>query len=485
MKAPQKYGNYMGGQWKEPSTGAYFKNINPADHEDLVGEYPLSAEADVEEAVQEAQQAFKEWRRLTAEERNVYLNRLAQLIDQHQDEIGEIICREEGKTLAEAKREAVIAVDYIPFVMGEGQRMEGYTLPSPRQGVASVARRVPLGVIAAISPWNFPFITPIRKIVPALAAGNTVVFKPSNETPHSGVQLMKMIHEAGFPKGVVNMVIGSGSDIGDALSAHPLVKGITFTGSTEVGQHIHQQAAKHLATVQLEMGGKNPAVVAESNDLKAVASEIVKSAFSLTGQRCTAISRLIVLESQAEALVKAIKEQMEGIVMGNGKDPEVFTGPLIHKDACQKVLGYIDEAVKQGAQIIAGGSRMTGNIYDKGCYVEPTLITNVSRDMRLAREEVFGPVLAVFVATTFEEAMEMANDTEYGLAASIFTDNPAYMGKFLEQIEAGMAHVNHGTTTDPTMPFGGVKNSYLGPFSKGFTNKDFFTTWKVTYTKYF
>lgn len=484
MTVPQ-YQNYIGGQWMKPSTGAYFKNINPADHEDVVGEYPLSAEADVEEAVQEAHQAFNEWRRLTAEERNVYLESLARLIDQHQDNIGEIICREEGKTLAEAKREGAIAVDYIPFVMGEGLRMEGMTLPSPRQGVESATRRVPLGVIAAISPWNFPFITPVRKIVPALAAGNTVVFKPSNETPHSGVKLMELIHEAGFPKGVVNMVIGSGSDIGDALCAHPLVKGVTFTGSTEVGIHIHQQAAKHLATVQLEMGGKNPAIVAEANDLEAVAGEIIKNAYSLTGQRCTAISRLIVLEPQAQALMEAIKKQMEGLVIGNGKDPGVFTGPLIHQEACKKVSGYITEAVEQGAQVIAGGKRMTGGIYDKGCYVQPTLLTNVTRDMRLAKEEVFGPVLAVFVAATFEEAMEMANDTDYGLAASLFTDHPAYIGKFKEDIEAGMAHVNHGTTTDPTMPFGGVKNSYLGPFSKGFTNKDFFTTWKVTYTKYY
>lgn len=484
MTLPQ-YQNYIGGQWKKPSTGAYFKNINPADHEDVIGEYPLSTEADVEEAVQEAHQAFHGWRRLQAEERNVYLNRLARLIEQRQDDIGEIICREEGKTLAEAKREGAIAVDYIPFVMGEGLRMEGMTLPSPRQGVESATRRVPLGVIAAISPWNFPFITPIRKIVPALAAGNTVVFKPSNETPHSGVILMELIHEAGFPKGVVNMVIGSGSDIGDALCAHPLVKGITFTGSTEVGRHIHQQAAKHLATVQLEMGGKNPAIVAEAKDMEAVAQEIIKNAFSLTGQRCTAISRLIVVEPQAQALVQAIKEGMKGLVMGNGKNPDVFTGPLIHKEACNKVMGYINEAVEQGAQVVAGGNRMKGGIFDKGCYVAPTLLTNVSRDMRVAREEVFGPVLAVFVAKNFEEALDMANDTDYGLAASLFTDNPAYIGQFLEEIEAGMAHVNHGTTTDPTMPFGGVKHSYLGPFSKGFTNKDFFTTWKVTYTKFY
>jgi len=484
MTVPQ-YHNYIGSQWKKPSTDAYFKNINPADQEDVVGEYPLSAEADVEEALQEAHLAFREWRSLTAEERNVYLNRLAQLIDQRQDDIGDIICREEGKILAEAKREGIIAVDYIHFVMGEGQRMEGTSLPSPRKGVSSVARRVPLGVIAAISPWNFPFITPIRKIVPALAAGNTVVFKPSNETPHSGVLLMELIHQAGFPKGVVNMVIGSGSDIGDALCAHPLVKGITFTGSTEVGQHIHQQAATHPAAVQLEMGGKNPAIVAEAKDLNVVARDIIKNAFSLTGQRCTAISRLIVLEPEVEPLVEAIKEQMESIVMGNGKDPDVFTGPLIHQDACKKVMGYINEAVEQGALVIAGGKRLTGGIYDKGCYVQPTLLANVNRDMRLAREEVFGPVLAVFVAATFEEAMKMANDTDYGLAASIFADNPAYIGKFLEEIEAGMAHVNHGTTTDPTMPFGGVKNSYLGPFSKGFTNKEFFTTWKVTYTKYY
>lgn len=485
MSSIQTYYNYIGGRWVKPKSGEYYENRNPADWEDVIGRFPLSDKEDADEAVLSAHEAFKKWSRLLPKEREVYLKRLISLINENKQRIADALCREEGKTLKEALGEPIRSVAECTFMLGEGQRMEGITMPSDRHGIVSVARRVPLGVIAAISPWNFPFLTPIRKIIPALVAGNTVIFKPANDTPHCGVLLMELFHEAGFPKGVINMVIGRGSIIGDVISGNPLVKGVTFTGSTSVGRRINQCAASNFTRIQLEMGGKNPAIVVQYSDIEGAAKEITNAAFALSGQRCTSISRVIVLREYEEALSIAIAEKMKDLVVGNGMDSEVNIGPVINSVAGEKIMSYIESAKKDGARIYVGGSRLTGGIYDKGFYIKPTLITNVTPEMKVAREEIFGPVLAIITVENFDEAMNVANDTEYGLAAALFSDNLSYIARFLDEIESGMAHVNHGTVTDAYMPFGGVKNSGLGAFSKGATNKDFFTNWKVTYTKFY
>lgn len=484
MSRLQAYDNYINGQWVKPSSGEYYENVNPADYEDIIGRFPLSGREDAEKAVLSAHEAFKEWSRLLPNEREVYLKRFIDLLDKNKLKIGEALCREEGKTLAEAIGEPTRGVTECSFMLGEGQRMEGITMPSDRRGVISVARRVPLGVIAAISPWNFPFLTPLRKIIPALVAGNTVVFKPAYDTPHCGVLLMELFHEAGFPKGVINMVIGRGDIIGDAICSNPLVKGITFTGSTKVGRRINECAAPNFTRVQLEMGGKNPAIVAHYSDIEGAAKQLTNAAFAVTGQRCTSISRIIVLREHEEALINAITANMERLVTGNGMTHGVNLGPVINSAAGEKIMSYIESARKDGASIAVGGNRLTGGIYNKGFYIEPTLITGVRPDMKVAKEEIFGPVLVVIPAESFDEAMNIANDSEYGLAAALFSENLTYISRFLDEMEAGMLHINHGTVTDGNMPFGGVKNSGLGPFSKGVTNKDFFTNLKVTYTKY-
>lgn len=479
-----QYQNFINGKWVAPSSNRYYKNINPADSEDIIGEYPLSGMTDVETAIQSCQEAFKTWGKMLINEREKYIRRFIALVEQNKQSIGEALTREQGKTLKEALGEPSRAIVENSYILGEGQRMEGITMPSDRNGVISVANRVPLGVVAAITPWNFPFLTPLRKIIPALVGGNTVLFKPAFDTPHCAVLIMQLFEQAGFPPGVVNMVIGKGSEIGDAIVSNPLVSGITFTGSTSVGSRINSKAAKNFTKVQLEMGGKNPAIVANYKDLDFAAAQISASAFMLAGQRCTAISRVIVLKDQADALENQISEKMKSYKLGKGSESDITMGPIINEQAGKKIMEYIQSTRDEGATIKVGGHRLTGGDFDKGFYIAPTLITNVTPKLKVAIDEIFGPVLSVLRVDTFEEAMQVANDTQYGLAASIFTDDMDKMYYFMQNIESGMVHINHGTVTDDHMPFGGVKSSGLGPFSKGKTNKDFFTQLKVVYTKY-
>jgi aldehyde dehydrogenase (NAD+) len=480
----ERYNNYIGGGWKEPTSGEYYPDINPADETDIIGHFPLSTTDDAVEAVSQAHQAFPAWSKLLPQQRAEYITRFAELLENNIQRIAEGLCREEGKTLKEATGEPKRGYTECNYFIGEAQRLDGITMPSDRANVSSVAVRVPLGVIAAISPWNFPFLTPIRKIIPALATGNTVVFKPAYDTPLCGVMLMELFDQAGFPPGVVNMVIGRGSTMGDAICGDPRVKGITFTGSTTVGRRINRIAAANFTKVQLEMGGKNPCIVAQYQDLERAANAITAAAFAVTGQRCTSISRVIVMRDQAEELESLITKKMKSYVLGKGSDPQVTMGPVINRAAGESIMQYIRSAQEDGAKIHAGGRQLTGGEFDKGFYIEPTLITEVTPKMKVAMEEIFGPVLVVIKVDSFEEAVSVANDSEYGLAASLFSDNLGWIHEFQENVESGMVHINHGTVTDACMPFGGVKSSGLGPFSKGSTNKDFYTNYKVKYVQY-
>jgi acyl-CoA reductase-like NAD-dependent aldehyde dehydrogenase len=484
MSDDKTFENFINGKWVKPHSGRYYPDINPADDRDIVGEFPLSDEQDVRAAVESAHGALSAWGRLPPAQRERYVNRFAELLAENRKEVGEAICREEGKTLKEALGEPDRGVEEARYFLGEGRRLEGITMPSDRAGVMSVASRVPIGVVAAITPWNFPVLTPLRKIIPALVTGNTVVFKPASDTPHSGVVLMQLFEQAGLPAGAVNMVTGRGSAMGDLLCGHTLVRGITFTGSTTVGRRINTVAAAHFARVQLEMGGKNPAIVADYRHLDYAAAQITSAAFAVSGQRCTSISRLIVVRELAEELEGRIVEKMKAYAAGNGMDPKVNLGPVINRAAGESIMGYIRGAEEAGAVIRYGGRQLKGADFDRGFYIEPTLLADVTPDMRVATEEIFGPVLVSIKVDSFDEAMAVANMTEYGLAACLFSDNLEHIHVFQRDIETGMAHVNHGTITDACMPFGGVKGSGLGPFSKGATNKDFFTTYKVNYLKF-
>lgn len=483
-KEGKLYQNFINGKWVKPGSGEYYPVYNPAVKDEEIGRFPLSEEEDVESVVVSAEYAFQKWRKVPANERAKYIYRLIDILEEKKEYIGKLLCKEEGKPLSEAVSEVSRGPIEMRFIAGEAVRSAGVTLPSERPGVKNKAVRVPIGVVAAINPWNYPFLTPIRKIIPALVFGCTVIIKPAFETPLSAVLLTELIEKAGFPAGTVNLIIGRGSKIGNALVGHPLVKGVSFTGSTQIGRIINSTAAKTFTKVQLEMGGSNPVVVADYSNLEEAASQIVKGAYTNSGQRCTAIRRVIVLEKHADKLEDYIIKKVEQFKVGNGMDSNTQIGPLINQNAVDTMLMYIESAKNEGATIATGGNKLVGGIYDKGNYFEPTVITNVSPDMKVAKEEIFGPILVILRVNSFEEAISISNNTEYGLSAAIFTDRMDYVYDFMEEVEAGQIHINHQTSTDSYLPFGGVKNSGHGPFSKGSTNRDFYTDLKVIYTKY-
>jgi aldehyde dehydrogenase (NAD+) len=476
--------NFIDGAWTAPSSGKYYDIHNPADYDEIIGSFPLSGPEDIDAAVLAAHKAFPAWSGLLPMERAQYVERFVALLDEKTAYLGECLCREQGKPLAEAVGEPSRGVKECRYVIGEATRLQGISLPSERRGVTNTVVREPIGVVAAVTPWNFPLLTPLRKMIPALVAGCTVVLKPSSDTPWCSVLLLELIEKAGFPPGVANLITGRGSEIGDALSGNPLVRGITFTGSTLVGRQINKTGAEHFVKVQLEMGGKNPAVVYDYANIKGAAKSIAAAAFANAGQRCTAVSRVMVKRQEAEELERELAAICGAYKIGPGLEEGVTIGPVINKKAGDSIMGYIQKAREQGAKIAAGGNHLSGGVYDKGFYIEPTLITGVTADMTAAREEIFGPVLTVQRIDSFGEALEAANSSEYGLASCVFTDVQANIYTFMRESQSGMVHINHGSVSESFMPFGGIKMSGLGPFSIGTTNKDFFTNLKVIYNQY-
>jgi aldehyde dehydrogenase (NAD+) len=367
---------------------------------------------------------------------------------------------------------------------GEASRPAGLSFPSERAGSSCHTVSEPLGVVAAICPWNFPVVTPVRKIAPALAWGNTVVFKPASLTPWSAVYLMQLLERAGVPPGVVNLVTGAGSVVGDGLIQDARVRGITFTGSTRVGTHVYEAAARRLARVQLELGGKNPAVVVDCDDLDHAAREIVAAAFLCSGQRCTALSRVIVPEAQAGPLVERIVSHVNRITVGDGLEPATTMGPLVSEAQLRTVAEYVRQGLESGCEVLTGGHPLTDNPQQDGYYYAPTVFDHVPIDSPLAVEEIFGPVLPILRVRDFDEAIAVANGTRYGLAASLFTSRLSFVDQFARRVEAGMIHVNHGTASQAHIPFGGVKESGQGAYSIGPTAREFFTNVKAVYVKW-
>ncbi|KHF39566.1 aldehyde dehydrogenase [Halalkalibacter okhensis] len=478
------YNNYINGEWIRSRTGETFEIYNPARKKQVLGLFQASNEDDVHQAVEAAHEAFKEWSNVPGPDRGAILTRFADLLEKHSDELAFILSAEQGKVLAESKGEVGRAVKETRFVAGEALRIEGSTLPSEKSNIATSVLHKPLGVIAAIAPWNFPVVTPVRKIAPALAYGCTVVYKPASETPWSSIRLMELLEEAGVPKGVVNLVTGGGSKVGNALISHPLVKGISFTGSTNIGVGINEKATKLLKKTQLELGGKNPAVVVDYDEAAYVAQQIVSAAFACSGQRCTSISRVIVLKEKAGEIIQAIQAELEQVKVGPASNSSATIGPLVNQDQLDTTLSYIESGKEEGAQLVYGGNVLSEGEYSEGYYIVPGLFTGVQSEMKIAKEEIFGPVLSVIEVDNLEEAIQVANDVKYGLAASIFTKDLALAYKFVNEVESGMVHVNHGTASQAHAPFGGVKESGYGAFSIGKTNKDFFTEMKVAYFLY-
>lgn len=476
--------NFIRGEWTPSSGGARYSIRNPARPEECLGEFADSTEIDAATAVESAACASQAWADTPAPQRGAVLFRLSQLLEESKNELGRIITLEQGKALGEAVGEVGRAAAEARFMAGEASRATGHTFPSERPGFSCYTVSEPLGVVAAICPWNFPVVTPVRKIAPALAFGNTVVFKPSSLTPWSAVYLMELLDKAGLPPGVVNLVTGRGSIVGDALVRNARVRGVTFTGSTDVGTHIYEEAARRLSRVQLELGGKNPAVIIDCTDLDGAAREIVAAAFLCSGQRCTAISRVIVSEAEADALVERILSHVARIKVGDGLDPSTTMGPLVSQGQLRSVDRYVRQGVESGSALSAGGKALGDDPERQGYYYAPTVFDHVPPDSPLAMEEIFGPVLPVLRVRDFDDAITIANSTRYGLAAALFTSQLSYIHEFTGRVKAGMIHVNHGTASQAHVPFGGVKDSGQGAYSIGPTAREFYTNAKAIYVRW-
>ncbi len=471
--------NYVAGEWIEsPQVN---KNINPADLSDVIGEYARADRALVERAIEAATAAFPKWSMSGVQERADILDRIGTEILARKDELGKLLTREEGKTIAEATGEAARAGAIFKFFAGEVLRYGGEKLPSVRPGVEVEMTREPVGVIGLITPWNFPIAIPAWKIAPALAYGNCVVFKPADLVPGCAWALTEIISRSGLPAGVFNLVMGPGSVVGDTIAKSPHVHGVSFTGSVSVGADVRNHVATRGGRIQLEMGGKNPLVVLDDADLGTAVGSAVNGAFFSTGQRCTASSRLIVAQGIHDKFVNAMVERMQKLVIGNGLDPKTEIGPAVSQQQLDQDQSYVKIARDEGATLKLGGERL--NRPTQGYYMAPALFTDTHNKMRINREEVFGPVASVVRVKDFDEALEVANDTEFGLSAGIVTSSLKYSSAFKRRSQAGMVMVNLPTAgVDYHVPFGGRKGSSYGPREQGAYAREFYTIVKTAYT---
>ncbi|MBI4483365.1 MAG: aldehyde dehydrogenase family protein [Acidobacteria bacterium] len=481
----ETYRNLINGRWVTSSSTRSVRNLNPADTTEVLGVVPLSTGQDVEAAVRAAQEALEGWRETPAPQRGQIVARAAQLLTARKEEVARALTREEGKTVSESLGEVLKSINVLDYMAGEGRRLAGETLPSELTNNFCYTIRQPLGVVAVITPWNFPVCIPCWKIAPALVGGNTVIFKPSTLTPWTATLLVEIFTEAGVPPGVLSLVIGSGGTVGEALVNHPLVRAVSFTGSNEIGSELYHRGARRQIKVQCEMGGKNPLVVLEDADLELAVESTAQGAFGSTGQRCTATSRAVVVESIANRFVDALLQRIRKIRVGNGLDKSVEMGPSVDKSQMETVLRYIDIGKEEGAQLRCGGHRLEDPPYDRGYFVAPTLFDYVQPSMRIAQEEIFGPVLSVIRVRDFDEALAVANGVKYGLSSSLYTNDASKIFKFIERIETGVTHVNSPTTGgEAHLPFGGVKATGVGLREMGRTAMEFYTELKTVYIDY-
>lgn len=478
--APQ-FLNYFDGQWLAGGTGQTFENRNPADQDDLLGHFQASTADDARQAVAAADQAFAGWRATPISQRAAILNRAADYLEAHIDQFAEELTREEGKLLANSRGEITRSAQTLRFYAVEGQTITGETFPQDDAGMTVYTQREPLGVATIITPWNFPISIPARKIAPALITGNTVVFKPSSDAPLIGYRLAEALHHAGVPAGVFNFITGAASAIGEALTANPVVKAISFTGSTAAGERIHRAAAMSTRT-QMELGGKNPLIVLDDADIDTAVDLTIKGGFSLTGQACTGTSRVLIARSLKEEYLTRLVEQVKTLTIGNGMAEGTQIGPLATRQQLDSVLGHI-EAGKREATHVYGGEHLSGGDKDKGFYVSPAIFSDVTQDMHIAREEIFGPVIAVIEVDGYEDAIAKANDTPYGLSAGLVTNDIRYIQRFPLDVEAGTIKVNRTTTGNlVNAPFGGLKQSSTSTFREsGRAGLDFFIQTKTVY----
>lgn len=475
--------HYIDGAWHE-GTGGTIASYNPARPEETVARGLQANTGDVELAMTAAGRAKRGWARTPAHDRGAVLLRAAAVLERSAEEWGLELAREEGKTLAEGKGEVLRAAQIFRYYGNDGDRTAGEIYSSPRRGEKIMVTRKPLGVVGVITPFNFPIAIPAWKIAPALAYGNTVVWKPASTVPLLAMRLAQALDEAGIPAGVVNLLIGPGS-IGNSIVEHPSLDGLTFTGSTGVGRHLAAEAGSRGVPIQAEMGGKNAAIVLADADLELAAEQVMLGAFRSTGQKCTATSRLIVAESIAETFLTMLGEKAGALIVGDPADPAVQMGPVVNAGARKSIQNAIDAALSQGARIVAGGQAYAEGEFAGGYFIAPTILElPAAGSLDLWREELFGPVLCVRRAATVEEAFDLANDSEFGLSAALFTQDVTRALDAIDEIDVGILHVNSESAgADPHVPFGGAKKSGYGPKEQGQSAKEFFTHTTTVYLR--
>lgn len=485
MSEGKRFGNYVGGEWVAPKKGKYVANRNPANVDEVIGEFPASTEEDVAAGVAAAKAAYAGWKKTPAPKRAEILYRAAELLVKKKEEFSREMTREMGKVLAETRGDVQEAIDMTYYMAGEGRRLFGQTTPSELPNKFAMSVRQPIGVCGLITPWNFPMAIPSWKMMPALVCGNTVVLKPAEDTPLSSYRLVETLAEAGLPKGVVNLVCGDGPGAGAPLAEHDDVPVVSFTGSTATGRVIAEECAPEFKHYSLEMGGKNIILVMEDANLDLAVEGAVWGGFGTTGQRCTAASRIGVHKEVYGEFVGRLVERVKRLKVGDGLKADVEMGPSINEAQLETVMRYVEIGKKEGAKLLTGGKRLEGGAWAKGWFHEPTVFGECGAKMRIAQEEIFGPVVSVIPIGSFEEGMEVANGVAYGLSASIYTRNVNRAFAAVEELYTGIVYVNAPTIGAEThLPFGGTKQTGNGHREAAVAAIDFFTEWKSVYVDY-
>ncbi len=476
--------NFIGGEWVESKSAQIVERRNPANTNEIVARIALSSRQEMKQAIVAAKAAYPAWRAMPAPSRGKILFTAARIMQDQKEDLARLLTREEGKALKDSLGEVQRAINILEYMAGEARRLTGETLPSELPRNFSYTLRQPLGVVGLITPWNFPVAIPIWKLGPALVCGNTAVLKPAELTPLCALRIAEIFAQAGLPKGVLNVVLGAGETVGDELVTNPHVQAISFTGSTSVGQKIYASGALTQKRVQCEMGGKNPVVVLKDADLDLAVESVLAGAFASTGQRCTATSRVVIEDEIADAFVAKLVERAKKYSVGDGLASSTDMGPSVDESQMNTVLNYIDVGKTEG-KLLCGGDRISDASRKDGWFVAPTIFDHVSKDSRIAQEEIFGPVLSIVRVRDFDEAVEAANSVRYGLSSSIYSTDSNRIFEFIDKIETGMTHVNSPTVGgEAHVPFGGAKSSSIGPHEVGRTAIEFYSEMKIVYIDY-
>jgi alpha-ketoglutaric semialdehyde dehydrogenase len=472
--------NYVGGTWVPAASGETFPSRNPANRDEVLGSFPRSAAEDVDRAVRAAGDAYEGWMRTPVPRRADYVLRAGLLLEQRKEELSELMTREMGKTLKESRADVQEGIDFCFYMAGEGRRFFGHTIPAELPSKFSMTVRHPIGVVGLITPWNFPIAIPLWKIAPAVVAGCTSVFKPAEDTPLLATLLVQVFEEAGLPPGVLNLVHGMGEEAGEPIVQHPGVRAVSFTGSLEVGRHINETCGRLMKRCSLELGSKNVLIVMPDADLRLAVEASAWGAFATSGQRCTATSRLVVHDDVRPEFTERLLDRVKRMKVGDGLDPEVELAPVINEEQKERVLSYIGVGKEEGATVLTGGEELTGDGYDKGNFIAPTVFDDMTPDMRIAREEIFGPVTGILRTDDVEEAIRIANSVDYGLSAAIYTHDITNVFTAIRELEFGVVYVNAPTIgAEVQLPFGGMKNTGNGHREAGPQSLDEFTEWKA------